>query len=90
MPRTNISFTGNHTIDTFSFLGVNLQLENDNTSIIEKIKNNIINMFLLPLCSDQIEIVDKNFAIIGLYLKLLNISLSLFVISEIIFKLSSA
>lgn len=71
MPRTNISFSGNDDIDAFSLLGVNLDLQKDNIPIIDKIKNNIINMFLIPLCSEQIEIVDRNSVVIGMYLRYL-------------------
>ena len=71
MPRTNISFSGNDDIDSFSLLGVNLDSVKDSIPIIEKIKNNIINMFLIPLCSEQIEIVARNSVVIGMYLRYL-------------------
>lgn len=47
---------------------------NDNAHInpvIEKIKNNITEMFLIPLCSEKIDIVDKNSIFIDIYLKYL-------------------
>ena len=74
MPRTNITFTGNDDTDIFSLLGVsyNEECKNNNLSVIEKIKNNIINMFLIPLCSEQIEMVDRNSIVISMYLKYLN------------------
>ena len=71
MPKTNISFSGNDTIDAFSLLGIDLNFKDNSIPIIEKIKNNIIKMFLIPLCSEQIELVDKNSIIIGMYLKYL-------------------
>lgn len=71
MPRTNISFSGNDDIDAFSLLGINLDSQKDNIPIIDKIKNNIINMFLIPLCSEHIEIVDRNSVVIGMYLRYL-------------------
>ena len=37
MPRTNISFSGNDDIDSFSLLGVNLDSVKDSIPIIEKI-----------------------------------------------------
>ena len=74
MPRTNITFSGNDEINYFSLLGINVgdlsDVKNTNKTI-EKIKTNIINMFLIPLCSEQIEVVDRNSVVIGMYLRYL-------------------
>ena len=69
MPRTNISFFGNDESSDFSLLGVNLETKSNNVPFVDKIKNNIINMFLLPLCSENIEMVDKNSVLISMYLR---------------------
>ena len=69
MPRTNISFFGNDESSDFSLLGVSVESKSSNVPLVDKIKNNIINMFLLPLCSENIEMVDKNSVLITMYLR---------------------
>jgi len=69
MPRTNISFFGNDKSFDFSLLGVSFESKTIDVSIVDKIKNNIINMFLIPLCSENIEMVDKNSVVIAMYLR---------------------
>ena len=73
MPRTNISLTGNYDdVSVVSLLGLSIDFQDKSITTIEKIKNNIIEMFLIPICSDQVEKADRNSMLIAMYLKYLN------------------
>lgn len=73
MPKTNISLTGNyHDVSMVSLLGLSIDFKDKSISTIEKIKKNIVEMFLIPICSEQIEKAERNSMLITMYLKYLN------------------